>query len=163
MILQEPSEAKAKFGKRKRSYHRAKYDRQLYGKKWIDKKIGNIIRSQRKIDKRFYLFRGVLSETAINICMLAKAPRVGLAVIQPGRKWTPEGCFGLQNLLRNEWVYEEKTAKKEDKGDTEGGRGDKQRMKFEWFYSKVAEKLNIPTPSVSIDKVIMHEPSLKVL
>ena len=134
---------------------RVKFDRQFYSKTWIDRKIGTIIRCQRQIDERFYLFPEVLSEDAINKCMIDKLPRTGFSIIQEGRKWTAEGCDGFQNLLRNQWVYQKTTAEKEDNGV-------KQKMKFDCFYSAVAKKLAISHPSTSKDKVIMHEPSLKV-
>ena len=56
MILQEPSEAKAKFGKRKRSSHRTKYDRQFYDKKWIDKKMGISFEVKEKSTNDFTCF-----------------------------------------------------------------------------------------------------------
>ena len=134
-----------------------KYHGQFYKKSWIDRKISKVIRYQ--IDKRFYLFRKVLSEAAIDECMLEKFPRGNnFFQLEPGRKWTQNGCTAFQNILRQQWVY---STDKAYEGDEEGD-DDKQKMQFKSFYLKVAEKLRISIPTLSVDNAIMHEKSLEV-
>ena len=131
---------------------RKKNDRKFYCVNWIQKKLKRLITKQAVVDKRFYLFKKVLSEDSVTRC-LHHIPRSGLYPLEERRKYAQDGNQKLQGALRVEFVQF---------GTKERGSGS-QEMVFPEFLLEVASTLGmIDAQLAEHHKWIQHDIGLKV-
>lgn len=134
-----------------------KKDKEKYQKTWIKAKTVKNINSNP--DKRFYLFKKVLSQASVLKCCSKMPGNNKMYTIQKAggrRRYAQDGHDPLQDCLRNEYIN---FRKNETRAIEQG----QQKMKVSDFYLLIASKLGIEDPHLcDKDKLILHEPQLQV-
>ena len=134
--------------------YRAKADQKKYKKSWINIKVVQYIRKNN--DKRFYLFKSVLTADAVAHCVHIKPSEASLHSLENGRKYAQDGNIKLQRFLRSTKIHFRKS-------QSLAG-SDIQSMLFPDFLLAVAKKMGLKEARLSSqDKFILHNAKLEVL
>ena len=140
------------------SSHRRSKDKENYHKRWIEKKIRDIILQANKKEKVYYVFKNVLSSRQVSIAV-DNIPRSCMYHLEQGRKWAQQGNVHLQVFLRSQNIHFQKK-NEEDKEDEEEIR---QKIKLPKFYLEIARILGLEKPNLcEMDKCIRHDEDLEV-
>ena len=141
--------------------YRKKKDQKYFSDHWIEKKLVHHITKNK--DNRYYLFRKVLSTTAVETCLKLKPKDDALSIIeQGGRKFDANGKIRLTKFFRKTNIsFQQRIRKPSSKSDT--NRTAKQQMTISEFYIAVASYLGMTNAHlVPTDKLIVHGKELKV-
>ena len=138
--------------------------KEYYANHSIEQRLVKVINLSKDNDKRYYIFRNVLSSSTVKECLNVLPTTQHLRSIQTGGRQFNEdpSCSNskkLQQIFRDTNVL----FRQRSKSDTKQA-GIQQEMKIPAFYLAVASKLGIKNARLGLtDRLIVHEPKLKVI
>ena len=141
------------------SSYAKKKTNEYYAKHSLEQRVVKVIANSK--DKRYYLFRNVLSSRTTKECLDVLPHRRNLSSIQSGgRRFDATGDRKLQKIVRGADVFFKQRRAKS--GPKQVGVV-QQEMKVSAFYRTVASKLGIENAQLGpTDRLIVHDPSLQV-
>jgi hypothetical protein len=145
------------------SFYANKKAIEYYANHSIEQRLVKVINLSKNNDKRYYIFRNVLSSSTVIECLKVLPSIQNLRSIQVGGRQFDEdpscpNAKKLQKIVREANVLFRQRSKSAAKEV-----GIQQEMKIPEFYLAVASKLGIMNARLGLtDRLVVHEPKLKV-